>query len=118
MRYVRSEGSIARNGGASGDRSGAGHRPGGVRGSVSDEAADAAPAGARVRRAVLGDRHRHRLSYHEPYFENPEINFFSDYKSALQEYVQADQKSLEYELVKDEEEKMDQKELISLPQLD
>ena len=37
-----------------------------------------------------------------PYFENPEVNFFSDYKSALQEYVQADQKSLEYELVKDE----------------
>jgi ribonuclease-3 len=37
-----------------------------------------------------------------PYFENPNINFFSDYKSALQEYVQADQKSLEYELVKDE----------------
>ena len=37
-----------------------------------------------------------------PYFENPEVNFFSDYKSALQEYVQADQKSLEYALVKDE----------------
>ena len=37
-----------------------------------------------------------------PYFEDPNINFFSDYKSALQEFVQADQKSLEYELVKDE----------------
>ena len=42
------------------------------------------------------------LSIVVPYFENPNINFFSDYKSALQEYVQADQKSLEYELVKDE----------------
>ncbi len=37
-----------------------------------------------------------------PYIEDPKVVFFSDYKSALQEYVQADQKSLEYELVKDE----------------
>ena len=29
-----------------------------------------------------------------PYIENPNITFFSDYKSALQEYVQTTQKSL------------------------
>lgn len=34
-----------------------------------------------------------------PYIENPNIVFFSDYKSALQEYVQTTQKSLNYELV-------------------
>ncbi len=34
-----------------------------------------------------------------PFIENPAINFFSDYKSALQEYVQTTQKSLVYELV-------------------
>ena len=37
-----------------------------------------------------------------PYIEDPEINFFSDYKSALQEYVQTEQKSLVYELIKEE----------------
>lgn len=37
-----------------------------------------------------------------PYIENPTINFFSDYKSALQEYVQTTQKSLTYELVSEE----------------
>ena len=37
-----------------------------------------------------------------PYVENPKITFFSDYKSALQEYVQTAQKSLNYELVKEE----------------
>ena len=34
-----------------------------------------------------------------PYVEGPNILFFSDYKSALQEYVQTKQKSLEYEVV-------------------
>lgn len=34
-----------------------------------------------------------------PYIENPDITFFSDYKSTLQEYVQTEQKSLEYNLV-------------------
>lgn len=34
-----------------------------------------------------------------PYVEDPNILFFSDYKSALQEYVQTKQKSLEYEIV-------------------
>ncbi len=34
-----------------------------------------------------------------PYIENPNITFFNDYKSALQEYVQTVQKSLVYELV-------------------
>lgn len=34
-----------------------------------------------------------------PYIENPTISFFEDYKSALQEAVQTDQKSLYYELV-------------------
>lgn len=37
-----------------------------------------------------------------PYIENPNVNFFSDYKSALQEYVQTEQKSLEYQLIKEE----------------
>ena len=34
-----------------------------------------------------------------PYIEDPNINFFSDYKSSLQEMVQTNQKSLEYNLV-------------------
>jgi len=37
-----------------------------------------------------------------PYIEDPNITFFSDYKSALQEYVQTTQKSLHYELIKEE----------------
>ncbi len=37
-----------------------------------------------------------------PYIENPNIIFFSDYKSSLQEYVQTEQKSLFYDLVKEE----------------
>ncbi len=42
------------------------------------------------------------LSIVVPYIENPNINFFSDYKSVLQEYVQTNQKSLTYELVNEE----------------
>lgn len=34
-----------------------------------------------------------------PYIENPNVTFFSDYKSSLQEMVQTNQKSLEYNLV-------------------
>ena len=37
-----------------------------------------------------------------PYIENPDITFFSNYKSALQEYVQTEQKSLTYNLIKEE----------------
>lgn len=37
-----------------------------------------------------------------PYIEDPNINFFSDYKSVLQEYVQTTQKSLIYELIHEE----------------
>lgn len=37
-----------------------------------------------------------------PYIENPNITFFSDYKSVLQEYVQTEQKSLNYKLVKED----------------
>ena len=37
-----------------------------------------------------------------PYIENPDITFFSDYKSSLQEYVQTNQKSLEYNLINEE----------------
>ena len=37
-----------------------------------------------------------------PYIENPNITFFSDYKSALQEYVQTTKQSLHYELIKEE----------------
>lgn len=36
-----------------------------------------------------------------PYIENPDIMFFSDYKSALQEAVQTDKKSLEYILIEE-----------------
>ena len=37
-----------------------------------------------------------------PYIEDPKISFFSDYKSALQEYVQTEQKSLSYQLINEE----------------
>ena len=37
-----------------------------------------------------------------PYMEDPNITFFSDYKSSLQEFVQTEQKSLEYVIVKEE----------------
>lgn len=37
-----------------------------------------------------------------PYIENPNIQFFSDYKSALQECIQTEQRTLVYELVKEE----------------
>lgn len=34
-----------------------------------------------------------------PYIEDPKVSFFNDYKSALQEYVQAEQDSISYKLV-------------------
>ena len=37
-----------------------------------------------------------------PYIQNSDVTFFEDYKSALQEAVQTDQKSVSYELVKEE----------------
>jgi len=37
-----------------------------------------------------------------PYIEDPNVNFFQDYKSALQEFVQTEQRSLKYNLVKEE----------------
>ena len=37
-----------------------------------------------------------------PYIEDPNTTFFSDYKSSLQEYVQTEQKCLEYKLVNEE----------------
>lgn len=37
-----------------------------------------------------------------PYIEDPNVNFFSDYKSSLQEMVQTQQQSLEYNLVNEE----------------
>lgn len=42
------------------------------------------------------------LSIVVPFIKDPKTTFFSDYKSALQEYVQTTQKSLEYVLVKEE----------------
>ena len=36
-----------------------------------------------------------------PFIENPNINFFHDYKSKLQEYVQTSNKNLEYILVEE-----------------
>ena len=37
-----------------------------------------------------------------PYIENPEVSFFNDYKSSLQEFVQTEQNSLDYRLIKEE----------------
>ena len=37
-----------------------------------------------------------------PYIENPNVTFLNDYKSVLQEYVQTNKKSLEYELIDEE----------------
>lgn len=37
-----------------------------------------------------------------PIIESKEIDFFDDYKSVLQEYVQTDKKSLEYRVIKEE----------------
>ena len=37
-----------------------------------------------------------------PYMENPDITFFSDYKSSLQEFVQTEQKSIEYVITNEE----------------
>ena len=37
-----------------------------------------------------------------PYIEDDNIEFFSDYKSALQEYVQTEQRSLVYDLIDEE----------------
>ena len=37
-----------------------------------------------------------------PYIENPDVTFLNDYKSVLQEYVQTNKKSLEYELIDEE----------------
>ena len=37
-----------------------------------------------------------------PYIENPKIIFFNDYKSALQEFVQTEQRSLVYEVISEE----------------
>lgn len=42
------------------------------------------------------------LSIVVPYMEDPYINFFSDYKSSLQEYVQTEQKTIDYVLVAEE----------------
>ena len=36
-----------------------------------------------------------------PHILNHEIDFFDDYKSVLQEYVQTDKKSLEYKIVEE-----------------
>lgn len=37
-----------------------------------------------------------------PFIKDPNISFFNDYKSSLQEFVQTEQKSLEYEVLKEE----------------
>lgn len=37
-----------------------------------------------------------------PYIENPKVNFFSDYKSSLQEFVQTTQKSIDYITINEE----------------
>ncbi len=40
--------------------------------------------------------------YIVPYIKNHEIDFFEDYKSVLQEFVQTDKRSLEYQLINEE----------------
>lgn len=42
------------------------------------------------------------LSIIVPYIKNPDMIFFSDYKSALQEYVQTSGKTIQYEIIKEE----------------
>lgn len=42
------------------------------------------------------------LNIVSPYIEDPKIVFFSDYKSVLQEYVQTEQRSLSYEVLKED----------------
>ena len=42
------------------------------------------------------------LSIVTPYIEDPNITFFNDYKSALQEYVQTNQQLIEYTTVNEE----------------
>ncbi len=42
------------------------------------------------------------LSIMEPHMKEDKIKFFNDYKSALQEFVQTEQKSLVYELINEE----------------
>lgn len=37
-----------------------------------------------------------------PYIEDPNVTFFSDYKSSLQEYIQTTQKSLSYRLINED----------------
>lgn len=37
-----------------------------------------------------------------PYVEDPKVVFFNDYKSSLQEYIQTEQGTLKYDLVKEE----------------
>ncbi len=39
------------------------------------------------------------LTHVIPYIENHEVDFFADYKSVLQEFVQTDKRSLEYKVV-------------------
>ncbi len=54
------------------------------------------------------------LSIIVPYIKDPAKQFFRDYKSALQEYVQTEQKSLEYHLVKEEGPAHDKKFTVEL----
>ena len=37
-----------------------------------------------------------------PFIQDPNTHFFNDYKSSLQEYIQTEQKSLEYETIQEE----------------
>lgn len=52
-----------------------------------------------------------------PYIENPDTIFFSDYKSALQEFVQTSKKSLYYELI-DEQGPSHNKEFTTVVKID
>lgn len=49
-----------------------------------------------------------------PYMEDKDVSFFNDYKSALQEYVQAEQDSISYELVSEDGPSHDREFTISV----
>ena len=49
-----------------------------------------------------------------PYIKDQNVSFFNDYKSALQEYVQAEQDSIAYELVSEDGPSHDREFTISV----
>ena len=60
--------------------------------------------GGKYKKAIVADIFEAFIGaiYVDLGYEDPNITFFSDYKSSLQEYVQTYQKSLNYNLIKEE----------------